>query len=269
MSCSIAPTPRSWISSAEKPKQRPISSEMTATFMACIEALSPAPSVSTRMQSSRASIILSTSARVSDFGLGAGLGGPGRHQLEGLPAGARGLAVLPLAELLRLALRLEAQLPGDARALLGRDAAAGSSRPGSVAGSDGASATPRLSAATARAPPDSAVGIVGGGLGRALRGAGQGAAVEQREVAVLRAPAHPRQAERADRRHLRRGGDAKAAQRERMRHPADVEMHEHPDAQRLDVDLGGDGAGGGLHGMAPRERRQAGLAVLSASRRRP
>ena len=66
MSCSIAPTPRSWISSAEKPKQRPISSEMMPTFMACIEALSPAPSASTRMQISRASTILSTSARVSD-----------------------------------------------------------------------------------------------------------------------------------------------------------------------------------------------------------
>ena len=65
MSCSIAPTPRSCISSAEKPKQRPISSETMPTFMACIEALSPAPSVRTRMQSSRASTIFSTRAGVS------------------------------------------------------------------------------------------------------------------------------------------------------------------------------------------------------------
>ena len=216
------------------------------TFMACIEALSPTPSASTRMQISRASTILSTSARASDSAWARASAGRAwtsssvcRQAREASPY-CRSQSFCASCWASRRCCRAM-------RALSSGESAAGSSRPGSVAGSGGASAVSSASTATAVAPPEAP-------------SASFAAALAGRFAAAVSAPPSSRerslscglqrtraQAERADRRHLRRGRDAKAAQRERMRHPADVEMDEHPDAQRLDVDLGGDGAGGGLH----------------------
>ena len=178
------------------------------------------------------------------LGLRLGLARLAGDHLDRLPAQARGLAVLPLADLLRLALRLQsAAMRADrpivgrrlgCAELVGRGVAVGLFVVGGLAG----------------VGRGVGVGVVGGGTAGARQCRRRLAAVEQRQVAVLRAPAHPGEAERADRRHLRRRRDAKAAERKRVRHPAHVEMHEHADAQRLDVDLGG--KGGWLHLFGPR-----------------
>jgi hypothetical protein len=71
------------------------------------------------------------------------------------------------------------------------------------------------------------------------------------------------QAQRADRGDLLRRGDAEAAERKRMRHPACVQMHEHPDAQRVDLDLCG---GSGVFHLCERTHGAGGLRGLSAAR---
>ena len=87
MSCSIAPTPRSCISSSLKPKQRPISSEMMPTFIACIDALSPAPSASMRMHRSCSPDHLVDDRARQRLGLGARLLRLARNEVERVAAG--------------------------------------------------------------------------------------------------------------------------------------------------------------------------------------
>jgi len=71
-------------------------------------------------------------------------------------------------------------------------------------------------------------------LGRRAAGGGDG--LDGRLIAFLRAPAHTLFAQRADGGDLSGRADLEAAQREWMRHPATVEMHEHADAQLRNVD---------------------------------
>jgi hypothetical protein len=60
-------------------------------------------------------------------------------------------------------------------------------------------------------------------------------------VALVRAPTHSCQAERAYGRDLTGIGDAEARQGKRMRHPAQVEVDEHADPEFGGIDGGGDG----------------------------
>src|SRR5205814_6922272 len=71
-------------------------------------------------------------------------------------------------------------------------------------------------------------------------GVATGLCVVQRTV--LGTPADLLQAERTEDVDLVGRGDAKAAERKRMRHPPHVEVDEHADAQRVDVD-GNSGSG--------------------------
>ena len=164
------------------------------------------------------------------LGLRPGFARPAGDELDRLPAGARRLAVLALAHLLRFALRVEAVAPRGARPLCGRSRRLGAAVEGAGPGRVGRR---HVGLGCRRGVGAPRIVRRGSRLGRrALQGLG----LERCRVALQRAPAHALQAERADRRDLRRRGDAKAAEGKRMRHPADVEMHEHPDAKRLDVD---------------------------------
>ena len=89
---------------------------------------------------------------------------------------------------------------------------------------------------------------------------------EHAGVALLRAPANSRQAERADGGDLRRRGDAEIAERERVRHPAAVEVNEHADAERLDVDHIGVRC---CFHAGPRKLQASAGSVLSAASPRP
>jgi hypothetical protein len=231
--------------------------------MACIEALSPAPSARTRMQISRAVDHLVDQRRVSDSAWARASAGRAGDQLERLPAGARGLAVLALAELCasrwasrRSCRAMREPSSGERRRRLEPAGLGVRLRRASAAASASARRRRR------RRPPSSLAAAWAG----ALRRRGQRAAVEQGEVAVLRAPAHPRQAERADRRHL--GG---VVMRKLLSgNGCDIQ----PTSRWTNIPTRS--AWTSISGVMvlvaafmdgrPAERRQAGLAVLSASR---
>ena len=99
--------------------------------------------------------------------------------------------------------------------------------------------------------------VIAGGGGR-RRGH-----VGGRGLALFGVPAHLLEAERADRGDLLVRRNAELAQRERMRHPAEVQVNEHAHAQRGDVDLFQ--GGGGSHGSSVPEQARWGLHPVSAS----
>ena len=106
-SCISAPTPRSSISSSPRPKTRPISSEITATFIACALALSPALQVSRRMHMSPSTSILSSSARVRSSVSWRACSGCATTLSKRRAPGLAGFVELALAQLGRGALRAE------------------------------------------------------------------------------------------------------------------------------------------------------------------
>ena len=94
-----------------------------------------------------------------------------------------------------------------------------------------------------------------------------GIGTRHHHLAQLGTPADVADAQGADRLELVRVGDAKGVARERVRHPADIEVDEHADAERLHVDRFG--GLNGCHGPAVIDRPSAGLTADVAAPARP
>ncbi len=133
--------------------------------------------------------------------IGVGLRRIGHHLVVGAPQVATGLGELALAALGDLHLRAERE-PGELASIQGLG---------------------RL--------------FLGGRLA-VLPAGDRGLDVRLLDVAALRAPRQASETQRADRLDLLGGGQLEARQRERMRHPADVQMNEHADAQGARLDRG-------------------------------
>ena len=203
----------------------PSSSEITVTLIACAEALSPATSLSSRMQDSPWPSIFSTSAR--DSASDCSRATRGRFMTISVSVlQARRPRRTALAPLQRGALRSERH------ALRWRFDSATRRPCRSAAPADASAAVGRDASAAARA--DRAGSRASGRRRRVRSGVAKLGRSRCLEVALVRAPAHALQAQRADRRDLLRRADLEVAERERVRQPASFEVDEHADAQVVD-----------------------------------